>query len=73
MQDESILRDLNRIINDRGVSQTHRNVVRRAIVVITQLESGEPAIDPDQTDYRANFEALKKREDQHLKLLGDDI
>jgi len=74
MKDGTILRDLKRIINDRTVSQRHRNAVRRALVIITGLETGESeTTDPDQTDYRANFIAMQKREEQQLKLLGDDI
>lgn len=38
--DDTIIRDLNRIMNDRGVLQQHRNVARRAIAIINQM--GEP-------------------------------
>lgn len=44
--DDIIVRDLNRIVNDRGVSQQHRNVARRAVAILLQMEGAE-STDPD--------------------------
>ena len=68
MIDDTITRDLMRIVNDRGVSLRHRNVVRRAVDIIAQLEGGE-AYDPDKTDFKANFESMEEREKMHLNML----
>ncbi len=72
MLDDTILRDLHRIVNDRDVSQRNRNIARRAAEVITQLESGEEAYDPDKTDFKANHDYMEERENMTLSLLGLD-
>jgi len=72
MIDDTITRDLMRIVNDRDVNQRHRNVVRRAVDVIAQLEGGE-AYDPDKTDFKANFESMEEREEARLQLLEIEL
>ena len=73
MIDDTITRDLMRIVNDRAVSQRHRNVVRRAVAILTQIEDGGETYDPDQTDFKANFDAMNEREEQRLKLLEVEL
>ena len=70
MIDETLIRDLNRIVNDRNVSQHHRNVARRAVIALSQ-DGTEDAYDPDKTDFKANFAALEAREAQHLRFMED--
>ena len=67
--DETIIRDLNRIANDREVNHQHRNVALRAIKLLQMEESEES---PDQTDYKANFESMEERENMTLSILGLD-
>ena len=48
--DGTIIRDLNRIINDRNVISQHRNVASRAIKLLTEMiepEGTETRIDPN--------------------------
>lgn len=70
--DDTIIRDLNRIVNDRGVSHQHRNVASRAMALFITMEEGEESYDPDQTDYKANFESMEERENMTLSILGLD-
>lgn len=72
MIDDSIIRDLQRIVNDRDVSHRHRNVASRAVAILTQIEGGEEAYDPDKTDFRANFESMEEREKLKLSILEVD-
>ena len=47
--DGTIIRDLNRIVNDRNVSYQHRNVIRRAVTIFINMEEPEETktrIDP---------------------------
>ena len=69
MTDDILIRDLNRIVNDRTVSQAHRNVARRAVVA---LGNDEDSYDPDQTDFKANFDAMEEREKLQLSVLEVD-
>lgn len=66
MIDETIIRDLQRMVNDREVPQRHRNVARRAAEIFAKLASGDEAYDSEKTDFKANSEALKAREAQQL-------
>ena len=72
MIDDTIVRDLQRIVNDRQITQRHRNVARRAVTILTDLQNGE-SYDPDKTDFRANFDTMKEREETQLRLLDVDL
>jgi hypothetical protein len=68
--DDTILRDLNRIVNDRDVSQQHRNVASRAITLFTNIEGFE---EPEVTEPPADAATLREREDEYLKVMGIEL
>jgi len=72
IKDETILRELSRVVNDRSVSHRNRNVAQRALDVINQL-MGDEAPNPDQTDIEGNYEAMQTREELQLRMLGVDL
>lgn len=72
IKDETIERDLRRIMNDRDVNHRYRDVARRALDVINQL-MGDEAPNPDQTDIEGNYEAMQTREELQLRMLGVDL
>ena len=72
MIDDIIIRDLQRMVNDRQIPQRHRNVARRAVTILTDLQNGE-SYDPDKTDFRANYDTMQEREETQLRLLEVDL
>lgn len=48
--DDKLIRDLNRIVNDRDVLQMHRNVARRAVEVLLAMDNSDEATDPNMVN-----------------------
>lgn len=74
IKDETIIRDLRRIMNDRAVCHRHRNIARRAADIINRLMGDEaPDLDADQTNFRENYDAIQAREKMQLDMQGVDL
>ena len=67
--DETIIRDLNRIANDREVNHQHRNVAIRAI----KLLQPEEYVKPEVAETHVDAATLREQEDEYLKLMGIEL
>jgi hypothetical protein len=67
--DETIIRDLNRIANDREVNQQHRNVALRAIKLLQPEEYEKPEVEVPPVDAAT----LREQEDEYLKIMGVEL
>lgn len=67
--DETIIRDLNRIANDREVNQQHRNVALRAI----KLLQPEEYVTPEVVVPPVDAATLREQEDEYLKIMGVEL
>lgn len=69
--DDTIVRDLNRIVNDRGVSHHHRNVARRAVAIIIQMGELETGINTDPN--MVTCVCASKRSDECFRCNGTGL
>jgi len=69
IDDDIIIRDLRRVINDRGVAYNHREAVRRAIA---RIEGGESTVVPEEKT-PTDPAAIERRELAYLEMRGIDI
>jgi len=67
--DETIIRDLKRVTNDRNVSQQHRNTILRAISIL----SGEDDDVTEITTMSPEKRSIQRKQDDLLLRMQEEL
>lgn len=75
MIDELLIRDLNRIVNDRDVGYHYRETARRAVLKLMQAggENEDAEVVEDETTWEERTRARNEREEAWAKLRGIEL